>query len=145
MQFTPSLSFQGQCARAFDPYAELFGGDLDLSRFSDIPAGDAAPEMRPEQTGWIMRATLTLPDGATLMGADMPPQFGGQRQAGVSVSVWRADAADARALFERLSQGGEVAMPFDKTFFSDGFGICRDRFGTAWMVSTGDPTAAPAA
>lgn len=140
MQFTPSLSFQGQCARAFDPYAELFGGDLDLSRFSDIPAGDAAPEMRPEQTGWIMHATLTLPDGATLMGADMPPQFGGTKMqpGGMAVAETIPDADRARAVFERLSQGGQVTMAFGPTFFAQGFGMCSDAFGTPWMVSAGE-------
>jgi PhnB protein len=26
-------------------------------------------------------------------------------------------------------------MPFGETFFSPGYGICVDRFGTPWMVS----------
>jgi PhnB protein len=26
-------------------------------------------------------------------------------------------------------------MPFGKTFFSKGFGTCRDQFGIPWMVN----------
>ncbi|MFD1794831.1 VOC family protein [Paracoccus aurantiacus] len=139
MNFTPYLSFQGQAADAFTFYGKVFGGTPVLNRFSDIPAGGDMPPLPEEQRNWVMHAQLTLDDGAILMGADMPPQFGGQKQAGVSVAVWRADAEGAKALFEQLAEGGEVTMPFSETFFSKGFGMCRDRFGTAWMVSTGDP------
>jgi PhnB protein len=27
-------------------------------------------------------------------------------------------------------------MPFGKTFFSRGFGMCVDQFGTPWMVNS---------
>lgn len=142
MSFVPYLSFQGRCAEAFAFYGEVFGAAPVLNRFADIPAGGDMPPLPEEQRDWIMHAQLLTPDGAMLMGADMPPQFGGKPQQGVSVSVWRADAAASRALFEALAEGGEVTMPFTDTFFAKGFGMCRDRFGTAWMVSTGDPTQA---
>jgi len=29
-------------------------------------------------------------------------------------------------------------MPYQKTFWADGFGMCTDRFGTPWMVNAGD-------
>ncbi|TKW66401.1 MAG: VOC family protein [Paracoccus denitrificans] len=142
MTFTPYLSFQGQAADAFTFYGEVFGATPVLNRFSDIPEGEGMPPLPDEMKSWIMHAQITRDDGAMLMGADMPPQFGGQKQAGVSVSVWRAEAAEAQALFDKLADGGEVTMPFSETFFSKGFGMCRDRFGTTWMVTTGDPAQA---
>ena len=42
--------------------------------------------------------------------------------------------ADAKGLFDALAGGGQVTMPFGKTFYSDGFGMLVDRFGTPWMV-----------
>jgi PhnB protein len=30
-------------------------------------------------------------------------------------------------------------MPYGKTFWAEGFGMCTDRFGTPWMVSGGEP------
>ncbi|WBU64070.1 VOC family protein [Paracoccus aerodenitrificans] len=142
MSFVPYLSFQGQCAEAFAFYGDVFGAKPVLSPFSDIPEGGDMPPLPEEQQGWILHAQLVTGDGAMLMGADMPPQFGGKPQAGVSVGVWKGDAGEAQALFDRLADGGEVIMPFSQTFFAEGFGMCRDRFGTSWMVSTGDPTAA---
>ncbi len=83
-----------------------------------------------------MHAQIVTPDGV-LMGADMPPQYGGVPQAGVSISVTRADDASARQLFDTLADGGTVIMPYGPTFFAKGFGMCADRFGTSWMVSHG--------
>ena len=136
MPFIPYLSFQGQCADAFAFYGEVFGATPLTSTFSEAPPGPDMPELPPEQQNWLMHAQIDTPDG-TLMGADMPPQFGGVPQAGVSISVTRDDDAAGRSLFERLAQGGTVSMPYGPTFFAKGFGMCTDRFGTSWMVSHG--------
>lgn len=139
MTFTPYLSFQGQAAEAFAAYAVIFGGTVQSHRFADMPAGEGAPPLEPAQKDWLMHVQLDLPDRpAALMGADMPSQFGGApRQEGVSIAVSRRDPAEARALFDRLAEGGSATMPFGPTFFAPGgFGMCRDRFGTAWMIST---------
>ena len=146
MPFIPYLSFQGQCAEAFAFYGRVFGATPQTHAFADMPADSGAPPLPPEQQGWLMHAQIDTADGV-LMGADMPPQFGEKDADGNpqpearadSVAVWRADAADAKTLFAQLSEGGKVTMPFAETFFSKGFGMCRDRFGTSWMVSTGDP------
>ena len=138
MTFTPYLSFQGQAAEAFAAYGRIFGAEPVLMRFADAGTGDVPP-LTEAQRDWIMHAQLVTPDGALLMGADMPPQCGGEAQAGVSVAVWRPTAAEAQALFAKLALGGTTTMPFGATFFSAGFGMCRDRFGTRWMVQTGDP------
>lgn len=136
MPFTPYLSFQGQCAEAFAFYGKLFGATPQTHSFADIPEGSGMPPLPPEQKTWLMHAQIDTPDGV-LMGADMPPQFGGQAQAGVSISVMREDEAEAHALFDALARGGAVTMPFAPTFFAKGFGMCKDRFGTSWMVSFG--------
>ena len=136
MPFIPYLSFQGQCAEAFAFYGEVFGATPQTSPFSEAPPDPGMPELPPEQQGWLMHAQIDTPDG-TLMGADMPPQFGGVPQAGVSISVSRGDEGAAQALFDRLADGGTVTMPYGPTFFAGGFGMCTDRFGTSWMVSHG--------
>ncbi|MCQ0971549.1 VOC family protein [Paracoccus sp. TK19116] len=133
MQFTPYLSFQGECREAFETYAVIFGGTVDLMAFSDMPDG-AAMELPAEQAGWIMHAHLGLPDGASLMGADMPPQFGGEPMAGMSVAVTLPDRAEVGRVFEALSPDGHVRMEVGPTFFSSAFGMLTDRFGTNWML-----------
>ncbi|MFD1883165.1 VOC family protein [Paracoccus pacificus] len=151
MTFTPYMSFAGQCADAFAFYGEVFGGTVAMHRFSEIPPGDGMPTLPQDQQNWVMHAQLTAPDGTFLMGADMPPQFGERDADGNpqpearadSVAVWRDGPDAAKALFDKLAAGGKVTMPFGATFFSAGFGMCRDRFGTAWMVSSEDPATPP--
>ena len=40
--------------------------------------------------------------------------------------------------FDAIPAGGQVTMPYGKTFRADGFGMCVDKFGTPWMVNAGD-------
>ncbi len=136
MPIIPYLSFQGQCAEAFAFYGEVFGTTPQTSPYTEAPPDSGLPPLPPEQQNWLMHAQIETPDGV-LMGADMPPQFGGVPQAGVSLAVSRADEATARALFDQLAQGGAVTLPYGPTFYAKGFGMCTDRFGTSWMVSHG--------
>ncbi|MCU1616949.1 MAG: Glyoxalase/bleomycin resistance protein/dioxygenase, partial [Frankiales bacterium] len=45
------------------------------------------------------------------------------------------DDAALRGYFDRLSDGGTVAMPLDKAPWGDAFGMCIDRFGVNWLVN----------
>ena len=134
--FIPYLNFPGTCGAAFAFYGEVFGGTPVVMRFRDAPR-EGMPPLPEDRLDWAVHARLDCADG-TLMASDAPPEFGGKPQAGVHVSLTRPDPDSARALFERLAEGGEVQMPFGETFFSKGFGMCRDRFGTHWMVTLPD-------
>ena len=53
---------------------------------------------------------------------------------GFALSLTAANDAEAERLFSALSDGGQVQMPLDKTFFASSFGMVADRFGVSWMV-----------
>ena len=53
---------------------------------------------------------------------------------GFSLSLTRANEAEAERLFAALADGGQVQMPLAKTFFSPRFGMVADRFGVSWMI-----------
>jgi PhnB protein len=55
------------------------------------------------------------------------------------VSLTFDTVSDAERVFAALSAGGTTQMPFQKTFWSPGFGMTVDRFGTPWMVNTNQP------
>ena len=127
----PYLYFQQSCRAAMEYYQEVLGGELTLMEFSDMEGGPehwAGSEL-------IMHATLATASHGTLMASDFPPDEPGEAQQAVSVSLQLDDLREGRALFEALAQGGEVLMTYGETFFSPGFGICRDMFGTQWMIS----------
>jgi PhnB protein len=87
----------------------------------------------PERKKKIMHGRISI-DGEVLMASDAPPEHFHKPQ-GFSVSVTVTDPADAERKFKALSEGGSVNMPFGKTFFSKGFGMCVDQFGIPWMVN----------
>ena len=59
---------------------------------------------------------------------------------GFSVCLTAPATDEAHKLFDALADGGQVTMPFQKTFYSDGFGMLTDRFGTPWMVMSATNT-----
>lgn len=128
MPTVPYLHFQGRCAEALAFYAKVLGGtDLALMRY------DEAPE-EWKGSDRIMHGQLTLGDG-TLMASDFPPGFEGDPQKAVSVMQTFPTPEATRAAFDRLLEGGDVIQDFGPTFFSPGFGMVRDRFGTHWILS----------
>ena len=54
------------------------------------------------------------------------------RSAYLSLSV--ESDTEAERIFAALSEGGEVFMPMEDTFFASRFGQLRDRFGLNWMI-----------
>ena len=131
MAFHPYLFFSGTCRDAFTRYQEIFGGELFVMPMSEAPSDEPVPANQAEL---IAHAALMF-DGNMLMASDDPTGEVGAMQ-GMYVSWSAADVAEATKVFDALADGGEVTQPLAETFFSPAFGMCRDRFGTAWMVST---------
>ena len=131
---SPYLFYQDTCEAAFNYYAKVLGGTIDaMMRLSDAPPSDMPPGPAGRENT-IMHARMTLPGGAVLMASDTPPEHFHKPQ-GFSVSLTVGDPAEAEKKFKALSEGGSVNMPFGKTFFSKGFGMCSDQFGIPWMVN----------
>lgn len=132
MEFTPYLNFNGNCAEAFKFYEQLFGGKIQMMQtHGETPARDHVP---PEWHGAVIHASL-LVDGKLLMASDAPPAMYKPAE-GMWVSVGVASVAEGRRIFNALADGGRVTMPYEQTFWSPGFGMVVDRFGTPWMINS---------
>ncbi len=131
MQMHPYLSFNGDCEAAFRHYARCLNGRLgEMFRYGGSPMADRAP------AGWqdkIMHGSITI-GGQVLMGADVAPDRY-EAPKGFSLSLQIKDTADAERVFRELSDGGEVRMPLEKTFWADRFGMLVDRFGVPWLIN----------
>jgi PhnB protein len=128
----PYLFYNGNCEAAFKHYEKVLGGKIGLMLRNE----DGPPEMQsaPERKKQIMHASMSI-DGAVLMASDSPPEHFHKPQ-GFAVSLTVKDPADAERKFKALAEGGNVTMPFGKTFFAKGFGMCVDQFGISWMVNS---------
>jgi PhnB protein len=102
-------------------------------RYKDTPETAKVPADEQEK---IMH--MALPIGTSiLMGTDTLASMGHRVQPGthMSISVSAASNDEAIAVFNGLSEGGQVTMPFQEMFWGDNFGMLTDRFGVQWMVS----------
>ncbi|GAA6208081.1 VOC family protein [Cognatishimia sp. WU-CL00825] len=134
MSFTPYIFFNGNCSEAIDFYADVFGADNVLK----MPFSEAPPEVGlPAIDDRLMHAQIDVGD-TTLMCSDNPEGMEHPAQTGIAVAHQTKSVAEAKTKFEKLLDGGEVTMPFEATFFSSGFGMCKDKFGTHWMIMVDD-------
>jgi PhnB protein len=131
MQINPYLFYDSNCEAAFKFYEKVLGGKIELM----LRNAEGPPEMgtAPDRMQKIMHARMSI-DGEVLMASDAPPDHFNKPQ-GFAVSLTVNDPAEAERRFKALSEGGSVNMPFSKTFFSKGFGMCNDQFGIPWMVN----------
>lgn len=133
MQITPYLGFDGNCREAFEFYASVLGGKIEMMMtHGDSPVCDEVPA---EWHDRIMHACLVA-DDAMLMGGDAPPGHH-ETPKGFMVALQIADKARAERVFGALAEGGEVTMPFEETFWAERFGMVTDRFGFHWAVNGG--------
>ncbi len=134
MQVQPYVFFNGRCEEAMKFYGEKLGAEvLFQMRFKDAPpaAGQAMPPGNEEK---IMHTTFRI--GSTeLMGSDGDCNSASPRAAGFSLSLTADDVPSAEKYFNALAEGGSVTMPWQATFWSNGFGMVVDKFGVPWMVT----------
>ena len=131
MKLNPYLNFNGDCAAAIKFYEETLGAKVTFSMtWGEMPEADKFPA---ETHKLIMHATLNVGDNV-VMCADSPPgQY--KKPTGINVSIHVKDVSEGERIFTALAAGGVVVMPFQKTFWSPGFGMCNDQFGIPWMVN----------
>ncbi|HME24743.1 MAG TPA: VOC family protein [Acetobacteraceae bacterium] len=133
MQVQPYLFFDGRCEEAIEFYRRTLGAEVQmLMRWQDSPEPCPEGTIPPGSENKVMHAALQI-GGTTVMASD--GRCGGAPTfQGFSLSLDAADDAEAKRLFERLSDGGQVQMPLGKTFFASSFGMVADKFGVSWMV-----------
>jgi len=131
MHLNPYLLFNGNCAEAFKFYEQTLGAKIEaIMTFNGSPAAEHAP---PEWGDKVLHASM-LVDDVRLMGSDAPPPQYAKPQ-GFSVSISLNDRDKGEQIFNTLAEGGTTTMPFAKTFWASGFGMCTDRFGIPWIVN----------
>jgi len=131
------LNFDGNCEEAFNFYRSVFGGEFTyIGRFGDMPENGEVPEADRNK---IMH--VSLPIGTSiLMGSDTgggwSPDF--RQGNNFSISITADSKEEADRIFNALSEGGQVTMPLNLTFWGDYFGMLCDKFGVNWMMSFND-------
>ena len=126
------LAFDGNCAEAMRFYERVLKGNLKaLLKNSETPAAPHVPAGNEDR---IMHAFLEF-DGGELMAGDTMAGETYEGIQGVSLALSYDDTAEAKGVFDALSEGGTVTMPWSPTFWAEAFGMTKDRYGTPWIVN----------
>ncbi|MGY5958835.1 VOC family metalloprotein YjdN [Kosakonia sp. BK9b] len=140
MPLSPYISFSGQCHQAIQFYQNALNAELTYKiTFGEMPEPDADEGCAAGQTfndSDIAHANLRIA-GSEIMMSD-----GKQNDAacnGFTLSLATQDLAQGKAWFDALADSGHVTLPWQETFWAEGFGMVTDKFGIPWMVNVAKP------
>ena len=130
MKLYTYLNYGGNCRQAFEFYAAQLGGKIVmLTTHGEQPDASKVP---PNWKRAVLHARIEIGE-TTVLGADIPPdRFKPMRSA--YLSLLADSVAEAERIYALLSEGGEIFMRMEETFFAHRFAMLRDRFGTSWML-----------
>ncbi len=131
MRVNAYLNFDGRCEEAIGFYMKALGARvLFKMTWGD---GPMAAQLPAEAHKLIMHATLGIGDDR-IMCADSPPGRY-EKPAGLNVSLQVNDPGEGERIFRALSENGTVTMPYERTYWASGFGMCVDQYGIPWIVN----------
>ncbi|WP_340680577.1 YciI family protein [Paraglaciecola sp.] len=126
------LFFGGRCEEALNYYKQHIGAKIGmLMRFSDSPEPMPEGILAPGFENKVMHCEVTVGD-SKIMASDGCGD--GTTFSGFSLAITLATEQEAQKVFATLSDGGQVTMPLEPTFWSPLYGQLIDQFGVAWMV-----------
>lgn len=126
----PYLFFRGNCEEAMNYYKECLDGEITaLQRF-----GDTEMPVDDEHKQKIMHGELKA-DGIHMMFSDGAPHKDITEGDNVQLNINIDSEEEQDRLFGLLSEGGEVIMPLEKTFWGARYGMLKDKFGIRWMLN----------
>lgn len=134
IRLNPYLTFDGNAREAVRFYEQVLGGQLvGILNFGDMPSSPEHP-VPEEARNRVMHAHLKVGD-SDLMFCDTFPGMPYESGSTIQLTVILDDEARARAIFDALSDGGEVTMPLQQTDWSPLYGMVRDKFGISFQIN----------
>jgi PhnB protein len=130
LKLTPYLNFSGNAEEAVNFYKDALDGQIVmLNRFgeSPMPCDDAWKQK-------IMHARITFGDNM-LMISDTMKGREVSTNGNIQLSIGLDNEEKTHEIFNNLSSEGLVIMPLAPQFWGDLFGMCKDKFGTNWMLN----------
>jgi predicted 3-demethylubiquinone-9 3-methyltransferase (glyoxalase superfamily) len=129
-RITTFLMFDGNAEAAMNFYVSLFADSAiaNISRYGDDEEGPS---------GTVRHALFSL-NGQPFMCIDSSVRQPFTFTPAISLYVTCDTEAQLDALFEGLSQGGQILMPLAAYPFSRKYAWLNDRFGVSWQLSLAD-------
>ncbi|MBU8877978.1 VOC family protein [Bacillus sp. FJAT-29790] len=128
------LNFNGNCREAVEFYAQVFDTEKpQIMTFGESPPNPEYP--LPEEAKNLVMHTRINISGSTVMFSDVFPDMPFVEGNNISLAVVSKDMDEIKSQFNKLKEGGTVALDLQETFFSKCYGQLTDKFGIAWQFS----------
>jgi PhnB protein len=130
MQVTPYLYFKGTCESALRFYEACGLGKIrELRRYEETPMAERDGAAWSEK---VLHSVFEGP-GLRLCASDGPDS---EPMKGCAILIEDESPERAQMLFEALSVGGRVTVPFKEQFWGDHYGNFTDQFGVQWAINS---------
>ena len=131
MELSPYLIFDGKCEEALKFYAKVLGGKID----SFMKWGGSPAEAMAVNKDWVLHASFEA-KGFKFLASDRGKDAQPPSQEGM---IWLTlnfeTESEEEKVFKAMSEGGNVSMPLNDTFWGARFGMVKDKFGIGWMFN----------
>ena len=130
------IYFNGNCEDAFNFYKVVFRKEITyIGRYKDVPKADR--QIFREADEKIMHVTLPISTETSLMGSDNTEAYEESiAYSNFSLIIHTDSKEEADRLFNELSKGGQIKVAMNLTFWGSYYGICIDKFGITWKITT---------
>jgi len=133
MKFELFINFDGNCREAIEFYAKVFKSEAkNLCTYGQAPPDPNYPVADADRDKLCYSDVLI--GGLTVMFSDVPtgsPFVAGNN---ITPTISVDSKEEVERIFNELKTGGEVFMELGKTFFSELFGMVKDKFGVIWQI-----------
>ena len=127
------INFDGNCREAVAFYAEVFKSEVhNLMTFGQAPPDPNFPLQEVDRDK-IMYAGVPI-GGITVMFMDMPSGYPLVVGNNINPTISMDDKEEVERIFNELKVDGEVFMELQQTFFSELYGMVKDKFGVIWQI-----------
>lgn len=127
MKLYTQLNFGGNCEEALRFYAKHLGGKIvTMMNQSEAPGAPSGAGKA------IIHARMDI--GDTVLIANDVPGTVFQKMRSVYLYLSVDSDREAERIHKLLSDGGEIYMPMEETFYATRFSMLRDRFGVSWTI-----------
>ncbi len=134
MYFSLFINFEGECKEALDFYAKVFKSEAQgVMLYSEMPP-DPNYTVPDADKGKIMYSSINI-FGCNVMFCDIPSGMPLVKGSNISPTLSTCDRDEITRIFGELSQGGQVDMELQQTFWSGLYGMVTDKYGITWQLS----------
>ena len=133
MKLEMFINFNGNCREAVEFYAKVFQTEVgNLMTYGEAPP-DPNYLVSDADRDRIMYAGIPV-GGMVLMFMDASSTHATTIGDNITPTISTDSKDEVTRLFNELSESGEVIMELQQAFFSEWYGMVKDKFGIYWQI-----------